>query len=281
LKNLTFSQRKGLMPVRETIQMDHFDEPTTNALWNVQYKVLWRAVDFYTPVGSSAVHGSIISLIWQEAFEKPIDTIPDSNKAAIERIRKFFFDVSWNRKLDFIEFVVEKSSAIFRGNLERQYNETFEKYLVGYRFVNLTITDITAKDEIESIESALTSRDVFKNCSSHVQDALILYSDRDNPNYRNSIKESISAVEAACNVIAGMTNATLGDALKEVEKVMPLHGALKSAFDKLYGYTSDANGIRHALMDESNLKSEDAKFMLIACSAFVNYLKEKHARINK
>jgi hypothetical protein len=66
--------------------------------------------------------------------------------------------------------------------------------------------------------------------------------------------------------------ATLGEALKVLEKRGVLHPALKSAFSSLYGYTSDAEGIRHALMEESNLTSADARFMLISCSAFVNYV---------
>jgi len=57
-----------------------------------------------------------------------------------------------------------------------------------------------------------------------------------------------------------------------LKKVGGLHPALSGAFDKLYGYTSDAQGIRHGLMEEANLALEDAKFMLVACAAFVNYL---------
>lgn len=57
-----------------------------------------------------------------------------------------------------------------------------------------------------------------------------------------------------------------------------MHPALKGAFEKLYGYTSSAKGIRHALLDEPNLGFEDAKFMLVSCSAFVNYLKSKAAK---
>ncbi len=60
--------------------------------------------------------------------------------------------------------------------------------------------------------------------------------------------------------------------MKEVEARIGLHGALKEGFSNLYGYTSSAEGIRHALLDESELSFEDAKFMLVSCSAFVNYL---------
>jgi hypothetical protein len=43
----------------------------------------------------------------------------------------------------------------------------------------------------------------------------------------------------------------------------------------MYGSTSDAQGIRHALREEPTLDSDDARFMLVSCSAFVNYLKTK------
>lgn len=59
----------------------------------------------------------------------------------------------------------------------------------------------------------------------------------------------------------------------EREGKVKLHPALKGAFDKLYGYTSSNSGIRHALVDDSiPVCSEDARFMLISCSAFINYL---------
>ena len=57
-----------------------------------------------------------------------------------------------------------------------------------------------------------------------------------------------------------------------MEEKIEIHPALKKAFNNLYGYTSDSGGIRHASLSESNLKFEDAKFMLVSCSAFTNYL---------
>jgi hypothetical protein len=118
----------------------------------------------------------------------------------------------------------------------------------------------------------------FKPVNAHLKKALDLLSDRKKPDYRNSIKESISAVEAICNLITSNTKATLGQALKEIEEKAKLHSALKKAFNSLYGYTSDAEGIRHALLDESSLDFEDAKFMLVSCSGFINYLKVKASK---
>ena len=96
------------------------------------------------------------------------------------------------------------------------------------------------------------------------------------PDYENSIKESISAVEAICCIITDDDKATLGKALGKLEQAgITIHGSLKSAMEKLYGYTSDENGIRHAGIDFKGASSEDAKYMLVTCSAFVNYLMEK------
>lgn len=82
------------------------------------------------------------------------------------------------------------------------------------------------------------------------------------------------------NLVAGSSSATLGRALSELDKnkTVNMHPALREAFQKLYGYTSDADGIRHALLKDSNLDFEDAKFMLVSCSAFINYLKSKAAK---
>lgn len=52
-----------------------------------------------------------------------------------------------------------------------------------------------------------------------------------------------------------------------------LHIAFKEGIIKLYGWTSDDGGIRHALMDgDSSVTENEARFMLVLCSAYVNYL---------
>lgn len=113
----------------------------------------------------------------------------------------------------------------------------------------------------------------YDNVSGHLVKATTFLADRDMPDYENSIKESISAVEAMCVVLLGK-GATLGAALKQLEdKGIKIHPSMKSAFEKLYGYTSDAAGIRHAgNIGGPNSTFEEAKFMLVSCSAFVNYL---------
>jgi uncharacterized protein with PIN domain len=160
-------------------------------------------------------------------------------------------------------------------------NEVLASELSAYRLVAGRVVPISSEQEAQAIEKAIEqTRGPYSNAAEHLQQAVNLLARKPVPDFRNSIKESISAVEAISAVITGDTRATLGDALKVIGSRAPLHGALRSAFDKLYGYTSDADGIRHALMEEANLEQEDAIFMLVACSAFVSYLIAKQSRVS-
>ncbi len=76
-------------------------------------------------------------------------------------------------------------------------------------------------------------------------------------------------------VVTGQDNATLGKALAVLEKEGSIHRALKQSFTSLYGYTNDEDGIRHAMLEEPNLTAADAKFFLLSCTSFINYLKAK------
>jgi hypothetical protein len=100
------------------------------------------------------------------------------------------------------------------------------------------------------------------------------------PDYENSVKESISAIEAKCKLILNDKKVTLGLALKSLEdKGVKIHTSLKEGFIKLYGYSCDEAGIRHANGLDMNTTYEEAKFMLVACSAFLNYLDSISSKI--
>lgn len=258
---MRFSERKGYKEVSKIIQLEGLDSEIRTALWNLFYD---RA-HLHFHLG----HDNIFPKLYWTSFKKgSLDTTPASIQGEVKSI---FENDPWYELYDFIEFFL---NYLDQPDINELLNGVLERELSGYRFVSGQITDIHDKQEIEMLESAL-SDDEFPNVKAHLQRALELLSDRKNPDYRNSIKESISAVESMAKEIAGKPKVELGDALKEIENQGKLHGAMKKAFLSLYGYTSDANGIRHALMAESNLTADDAKFFLMSCTSFINYLKAK------
>lgn len=217
--------------------------------------------------------------LWVNYFKYPLDEIPLNWGGVKKSLRKYFFSCSWFEVYDFIEFVASnyRFSSVSE-SFRTDCNYFLETELSGYRFVGEQIVPITSKEEIVEIEEALQVPKSLEPVSIHLKSALDKFSDKKSPDYRNSIKESVSAVEAMSNLIAGKNKATLGEALKKITDKVELHPALYKSFNSLYGYTSDADGIRHALLEEAKLDSEDAKFMLVACSAFINYLKVKASK---
>lgn len=158
-------------------------------------------------------------------------------------------------------------------------DDLFENEYVGYRFVNDKIVQITDKNEIEEIESAC--HNPFEGSRAHILKAVDFLADREHKDYKNCIKESICAVESICKVIVGDENADLSKAIKKLkDNGLQIHSALELAFIKLYAYTSDKGGIRHSEgMFESNVMFEEAKYMLVSCSAFVNYLVAEYGKL--
>lgn len=74
---------------------------------------------------------------------------------------------------------------------------------------------------------------------------------------------------------------TLGQLIKKMDDEIGIHPALRTAFSNLYGYTSDAGGIRHAILESDNVGFDEAKFFLVVCSTFTNFVQAKIAAIKK
>jgi hypothetical protein len=175
---------------------------------------------------------------------------------------------------DFVEFISQNGKSYKHADFEREVNRVLERDVSAYRLIDKHIARITNPTEVEAIEDArqITAELSLAGATAHLDAALMMLSDRTSPDYRNSIKESISAVESVAKQIAGDTSADLGRAIMALERKTPLHGALKAGFLSLYGFTSDSSGIRHALMDSPTVDFTDAKYMLVTCSAFVSFL---------
>jgi hypothetical protein len=242
-------------------------------LWNVLHVAFWSRYDFvWGTRNQSGELQHLANRMWFHYFKKPIDAAPTHPPEIVQEIRDYFFDCSWNEVYDFLEFLVNDQHEVEK--LEEYLNTILEREVSAFRFLDGQIVDITSEQELEMLQEAVAD-DRFGAVAAHLRRALELYSDRKSPDYRNSIKESISAVEAMARIVAENSKAILPDALKALEKNGKLHPALKEGFVKLYGYTSDESGIRHAMLEEPSIDSADARFFLLSCTSFVNYLKSQ------
>lgn len=193
--------------------------------------------------------------------------------------------MQWYEVYDFAEFIADndertgRSVTVRRDRIQAALNRIFEEELSGYRFVAGELVPISGPEEVAAIESALavTATSGLSGAHAHIATALQLLAKRPDPDYRNSIKESISAVEALAKKLGTADSQGLAGALTELGKKIPIHGGMRAGLLSLYGYTSDEGGIRHAMLEVPNLGYDEAKYMAVACCAFVNFLAAKAA----
>lgn len=275
---MIFSERMGYKPVREQLQIEGMDDRLKMNLWNFFITLYDHQIN--PQVSNDKIN--FLENLWASFFIKPLDEAPFSrvlgiiNDAEVKgRIKNYFFDPNrkWFEVYDFIEFIAEHAKSNYIKN-HVALNQLLSEEKAGYTFIEKQLVPITSKEEIQSIEEAVdNTKDKYKGVHTHLQTALSLLSDRENPDYRNSIKESISAVESLCKTLVGNDKAKLSHALKLLKEQHNAHPALLEAFNNLYGYTSDGDGIRHAIMkDGKELDFHDAKYMLVTCTAFINLM---------
>ena len=271
---MRFSERIGPRVGRELLQRESMDTDLRVAIWNqILALVLEDASDHN--VLEAASRYKFYRRLWDEFFHVPLDDLPWKPDAFIRTIRKTFDVAQWDEVYDLVEWLGSNlpgyDAKVFRAAI----NTTLEREMSAYRFAGTTLVPITNELELAAIGNALTAAKGWDAVEAHLITAATKLADRKEPDYRNSVKESVSAVEAACRQIVGDQKATLGDALKALTPAgVVLHPALREAWLKLYGYTSDANGIRHSLTEKSDLTFAEAKYFLVACSAFCHYLIE-------
>ena len=289
-KNL-FSHRQGLIVESSIITKEAINQDIINAIGSC-YDVLCQKLDQYYsdnymhPWESFFYHKDIERELWIHFVNRRLAKFEENGRFHLvfeELLTRS--NLPWNRVLDLVEYVCKWISvnaadrpylAILLNEFESSINNEFDRLDYGYRIVNHCIVDITSDVEMDTINEALSSSK--DNVREHLQRAIGHYSARPNPDVRNSIKESISAVEAVCRELTG--DETLGKALKHLEENgIVIHKMLMDQFTKFYVYTNDSDsGIRHALMDDEGTyipSKDEAYYMIVTCCAFVNYLRRK------
>ncbi len=293
-KNL-FSHRHNLMEIQPVIMRNTISQEVVNAIGTC-YDILCRRLK----VVHNNSHYPHLDNFLQEDIERELWVHFVNRRLAEFEEHGHYFAISdellsygrlpWNIILDLVEYIckwisvnidnysyLEELLKEFEGNL----NNEFDRLDYGYRVVNHCVVDIISEEELAAINEAIeNSKD---NVSEHLQRAVMHYSARPEPDVRNSIKESISAVEAVCRELTGEN--TLGQALKHLEdNGVVVHKMLKEGFTKFYVYTNGPDsGIRHALMDDEGTytpSKDEAYYMLVTCSTFVNYLRRKVVKKN-
>lgn len=263
-----FSERHAGRP-RRVSGIEEATPALRTALWNQVHESLFpESSDLYNRYRSFA------KALW-DFLELPTDELPVYASDAKRRFKGHWFESEWDEFLDVLEFAVgllATPGTTAAAPWYQRINSVLEAQGCAYRFIGRELGPLTNPIELAEVEASLES--AIPAVAAHIRQAVLFMPPHPNASARNSIKESISAVEAALRIITGDDSGKMSPALAAFEaKHGELHPSLRGGLLKLYGFTSDESGIRHALLEETaNVTTDDARFMLVACSNFANYL---------
>jgi hypothetical protein len=220
-----FSERKGIEPPK-LVQSDDMDQPLRNKLWSVFYDYFfrfWSDREMGRPTPLAKHISQQLRWFWVNLLNNTSDSYPGDEKC-VQRLRKVFVCDGWDKVYSAVELCLTR---IHGKNLISAANAVLEHENSGYRIVEGKVTDIISPQEIHEIEQAASAAP--SPVRAHLDAAVRYLSITEKRDYRNSIKESISAVESLCRLAGG---ASLEEGLRKLKKKIKIHPALEQAFYK-------------------------------------------------
>lgn len=280
-KRMTFRQAEGLEKLPSALNWGELDDDIRLLIWDAYYEFIEKGKNYRAGIGYLLDEDTFeyFKLICRNHFRLPMDEASEMAgdvELVSDTIKKIILETDVPEVLELVQTSLRTRKCTIRlgDHLKRAMESTRSPYLI----VDNPPTIIprgseeegeTAKRDLQTIADS-----EFAGARSHLISAAEALNNAD---ARGAIRESIHAVESATKRITGKEGATLPDCLKLLKKERELHPALEMAFQKLYAYTSDEKGIRHALTEGDNEKvaTDEALFMFSACTAFVSYLARK------
>ena len=272
-KKNSFSDRNGKINPKN-IQIDDFDSETRTVLntkcWDIFNKYTEQKFKTSRHEYRSTYDGQFRSFIGDYLINNILN-IPCNENVNFDALKKYFNNIfeqsKYNVILDVIEIIVS-TIHLNNKNLYDEFNLLFEENFVGYRFMNNIICPISNEIEKNEIESAFTTK--YEKVNIHIMKALELLSDRDNPDYHNSIKESYIAIETLGNING---DGHIRDNLRKIIKSNNISNQLYKSIDHFIDFVNTEPGVRHDNNNESHeITFDEAKFCLVIASGIINYL---------
>ena len=276
-RNRTFSQAQGYDDLPGPLALEDFSDDARRELWDLLHfyvNELTSSDIFGTPMLFGAWR-NIAGVLHRDFLRLPFDEFDARASSFSVQYRTGILDsFPFNKVFDLLQIVMRHDACPF--DFVRSVQEIFERCQLAY-LVDMngppTILPMSTRREGEAISEAIRT---FQSTGltgpeTHLRRAAEFINQGD---WSDSIRESIHAVESIARILSPDAAKSLAPALKALEKNHPIHGALREGFNKLYGYTSDEQGIRHPLLDSSDSPSgrDEAVFMLGSCASFASYL---------
>ena len=279
-RKVTFSQAQGYEEIPGPLRLEALPRQARTHIWNVFYYHLDQSTETW------AFDQRYISRIWEEILRAkhlfhdnlPLDEWSVNFGPIAQKLRGDIERMPFNKVFDLLQFVLRhpKCPRTFTGMMIHVFAECRLAYSIDEGEPPTIVPSSTEEEGNTIIQSLKTLREAgLRGSAEHLRRASECINANDWP---GSIRESIHAVESVARQVAPEKTDTLTQALNSIDKHSALHSQLKKGIQALYWYTSDEEGVRHALLDreKASVGMDEAVFMLGACASFAGYLWRKH-----
>jgi hypothetical protein len=188
-----FSRRRGYSPPPVQGKLEELSDDARSRLWDIFYLHICA-----THVGTAGQplppFDFFLREVWTELYHGRIDELPPAY-ALVAKIKNGFIRGIWYYPLDILEASFEVGGKLIRSpdEVASQIRDALERENQAYTFVGGRFIERMPGYEVASVETALKTE--IEAIREHFETALRMLTDRDTPDFRNSIKESISALK--------------------------------------------------------------------------------------
>ncbi len=277
----SFSQAQGYKEIPGPLKLEELPKDARTRIWNLFFVHLRKSKSTNPSRRQVRISGD-----WARVFQAthaefdnlPLDDWSRDFRPFCKNLRKQIESLPFNKVFDLIQFVLRHPCCPreFVTEMRSTFADSRLAYTLEVGPPPTIVPAATPEEGVAVVESLQLLRQVgLDGSAAHLRKASECINESD---WAGSVRESIHAVESVARHLDPEAAQTLGPALRSIERRGALHPALKKAFDKLYGYTNNEQGIRHAHLGQMDARvgQDEAVFMLGACASFASYLWRKH-----
>lgn len=231
------------------------------------------------------------------------DTVADydkSNVRDIEEARLYVEErlktLPWQKRFDFCEIIYLKLAYVpdeyffhyqnqtpftlsdAQTYLEKEIQQLFIDEFFAYEFIKGSVIRKGRKHTVETADRAqyVMSDKRLQSARMHYSKALNFFRDRRQPDYANTVKEAVCAVESAGKDLFPQAKAsTLGELinwLKNKKNNIAIPSALTNTFTSVYALRNSAEGVAHGSANGGEITAAIAEYILSLSASTIIYL---------
>ena len=279
----SFSKRHGERRSRVPLKRDEMPQSLRSELWKVafgafSYLERMSSTDHYlgrTP-DEQQVYDLLVSF-WVNIVGIAPHEVPHPLPGVRRHAGPWFMEeATWLQIYDTLEFLVGIPPELYNSeDVANVFNDVLKSEQAAWSFVGNELMPLASEAEGAEVAKAMdTAPELVRK---HLESALDALSARPQANVHVAIDQAISAVESMAKhcfpddrkaqkaVYTGLRDKLIGKGVNQL---------FAKAMHDLYNYTSDEGGLRHGFKvgDDPSKHEAEARFFVVTCSAFVNYL---------